>query len=188
MPRAIVFLAQGFEEMEAVITIDTLRRAGINVTTVATGDMHYVVGAHNITLRADAVMSDLPYYSATQFDLLILPGGQPGTDHLRDDTRVGEWISHQVKEDRWVAAICAAPLALARHAALDGRAFTSHPSVRQALQTVPGEYQEKRVVVDAKIITSRAPGTAFEFALKIVELLVSPEKAAELAETMMLAP
>jgi protein deglycase len=134
MPRAIVFLAPGFEEMEAVISIDTLRRAGIEVTTVATGDMHYVVGSHNITLRADAVMSDLPYYSATQFDLLLLPGGQPGTNHLRDDTRVGEWLAHQVKEGRWVAAICAAPLALARYVALDASSWTgkSSPAARPA--------------------------------------------------------
>ncbi|MBX7223095.1 MAG: DJ-1/PfpI family protein [Blastocatellia bacterium] len=186
MKSTLVFLAQGFEEMEAIIVIDVLRRAGVTVTTVATGLERLVTGSHNLTLLADKLLSELHQPASNHFDLVVLPGGQPGTNHLRDHPQVKAWVTHQAQAGKLVAAICAAPLALAAAGLLPGKTFTSHPSVRASLQSQPDStYLEQRVVVDGNLITSRSPGTAFEFALILTELLAGKEKASELAEAML---
>lgn len=187
MPRALVFLAPGFEEMEAVITIDVLRRAEIEVVTAALGEMTIVPGSHDIAIEADTTLAELSP-EAESFDAVILPGGMPGSVNLRDDERVSAWVRKTRETGGIAAAICAAPLALGHFGALSGKAFTSHPSVREKLLETGGNYREERVVSDGGVVTSRSPGTAFEFALTLVEILVNAESARTLARTMLVQP
>jgi 4-methyl-5(b-hydroxyethyl)-thiazole monophosphate biosynthesis len=177
MAKALVFLAAGFEEMEATIVVDVLRRAGVEVVAVSLGDT-MVEGAHGIVLRADATLDAT---DTSQFDVLILPGGQPGSNRLRDDLRVRELIRQQVAAGRYIAAICAAPIALEAAGVLKDRHATSFPGC--ALPSA--KYSEERVVTDGTVITSRGPGTAFEFALVLVERLVSASVATKLRQGML---
>jgi 4-methyl-5(b-hydroxyethyl)-thiazole monophosphate biosynthesis len=187
MPRALLFLAPGFEEMEAIITIDVLRRAEVEVVTAALGDVTTVTGSHDIAIEADTTLGELSPENET-FDAVILPGGMPGSVNLRDDVRVGDWIARTGESGGIVAAICAAPLALAHFGVLTGKNFSSHPSTKEKLLGVGGNYLEERVVVDGRLITSRGPGTAFEFALTLAEILVNAEAAQTLARTMLVKP
>ena len=113
------------------------------------------------------------------YDMIILPGGQPGTNNLRADRRIREIIVSLQGKRRYVAAICAAPSVLAAYGVLDGRAATSHPVARDEVAERARQYTEDRVVVDGPVITSRAPGTAMEFAFRLVEILCGAAKAAE---------
>jgi 4-methyl-5(b-hydroxyethyl)-thiazole monophosphate biosynthesis len=180
MKRALVLLAPGVEEMEAVIVIDVLRRAGVD--TVAAGLEEGVLRAsRDVQLLPDLPLSELT--DAKDFDLLVLPGGMPGTLALREDLRVRDLLLHywQAPGAR-VAAICAAPLVLDAHGLLENRRFTCHPSVTS--QIAGGLRKEEAVVVDGNLITSQGPGTAITFALTLVELLVSAELRRELAAGM----
>lgn len=177
MAKALVLLAAGFEEMEAVIVIDVLRRASVEVTTAALGEPK-VEGAHSITVWADTKLDDV---GGRIFDVVILPGGQPGSNRLRDDSRVLSLLRKQQAAGRMVAAICAAPIALEAAGLLLGRKATSFPGA--ALPSA--EYSEARVVVDDTLVTSRGPGTAFEFALTLVERLVNASVAEKLRQGML---
>lgn len=177
MVKALVLLATGFEEMEAVIVIDVLRRASVEVTTAALGEL-VVEGSHTIPVLADTKLDDL---GAATYDVVVLPGGQPGSQRLRDDARVQSLLRQQHAEGRMVAAICAAPSALEAAGLLHGRKATSFPGV--ALPSA--EYSEARVVVDGTLVTSRGPGTTFEFALTLVDLLVSASVAEKLRQGML---
>jgi 4-methyl-5(b-hydroxyethyl)-thiazole monophosphate biosynthesis len=179
MAKALVLLATGFEEMEAVIVIDVLRRAKVDVTT-ASLESRSVMGAHAITLEADTTLDTL---DAKVFDVVILPGGQPGANHLRDDTRVQKLVVDQHRSGRVIAAICAAPIALEAAGILAGKVATAFPGY----DLPSAKYTEERVAVDGHIVTSRGPGTAFEFALTLVESLVSPAVAVKLRQTMLVA-
>ncbi len=173
-PRVLVPLANGFEEMEAVIIVDILRRAGVEVVTA---------GLTDGVLEASRKTRHLPDTTLDQvarerFDAVVLPGGQPGTNHLRDDPRVRECLLRHARDGCLVGAICAAPIVLHSAGLLTGRRVTSHPSVREHL--AGAHYLEDRVVVDGKIVTSRGPGTAFEFAYKLADLLRGPGVAEEM--------
>lgn len=175
MTRIAVLLAEGFEEIEAVTIIDVLRRAEFETKIVGvTGDL--VHGNHQI-----GVKTDLPIDRARSetWDLLVLPGGMPGAATLRDDRRVIEWIRSQ---DR-VAAICAAPIALAKAGVLAGKRATSYPAFKDQLGDV--SYAEDAVVIDGGVITSRGPATAMAFALTLVEVLAGKTKRDALAEKML---
>lgn len=181
MPSAAVLLADGFEEIEAITVIDVLRRAEVKVTTLALADRQ-VQGAHAIAVQADALLADA---GGTTFDLVVLPGGMPGSATLRDDPAVQALVTDQHAAGRKVAAVCAAPIALASAGLLEGRQATSFPSFADQL---PGaRYSEERVCVDGPITTSRGAGTAMEFALELVAQLVDRETADELAEAMLVA-
>jgi 4-methyl-5(b-hydroxyethyl)-thiazole monophosphate biosynthesis len=174
MPTILAILPEGFEEIEAVTPIDVLRRAGCQVTVAALGTTAHVTGRCNITMHADTTLGD----AAEQiFDLIFLPGG-PGVLNLRGDGRVRELVQRQAAAGRWLAAICAAPTVLNDAGLLEGRRYTAHFSVAKEL---PHTLKDERVVVDGKIITSRGAGTALDFGLALVGLLVSPEKAREVA-------
>lgn len=177
MAKALVFLAEGFEEMEAVIVIDVLRRAGVEVVTASLG-AKVVKGAHSISIEADARLDAMDRLT---FDAMILPGGQPGSNHLRDDSRVQTLIREQHASGRLVAAICAAPIALEAAGLLHGKLATSFPGCGLP----SAKYTDSRVAVDGDIITSRAPGTAFEFALTLVERLVDVSVAEKLRGSML---
>jgi protein deglycase len=177
MAKALVFMAAGFEEMEAIIVVDVLRRSGVEVVAVSLGDTT-VEGAHGIVVRADATLDET---DTSQFDVMILPGGQPGSNRLRDDSRVQLLVRQQFACGRCVAAICAAPIALEAAGILKDRHATSYPGY--ALPSA--KYSEERVVTDGTLITSRGPGTAFEFALVLVERFVSATVASKLRQGML---
>ena len=168
MKRVLVPLAEGFEEVEAVTIIDILRRAGIDVV-VASLAGGTVTGSHGIRLSADTPLAAL---AEQEFDMVALPGGMPGAEHLKKDPRIAEIVRRLHSKGRPVAAICAAPMVLAAAGVLDGRRATSYPGFLDdaAKSTVVGD----AVVVDRGVITSRGPGTALDFALALVEELAGP--------------
>lgn len=165
MKRVLVPLAEGFEELEAVTIIDILRRAGVEVVVASLGESP-VTGAHGIRLAADTPLAALV---EQDFDMIALPGGMPGAEHLRKDARVADLARRLHAKGRPVAAICAAPMVLAAAGLLDGRRATSYPGfLKDALKTT---VTNEAVVVDGRVITSRGPGTALDFALQLVETL-----------------
>jgi 4-methyl-5(b-hydroxyethyl)-thiazole monophosphate biosynthesis len=176
----LVPLAEGFEELEAVTIIDVLRRAGIAVT-VAGLRSGAVTGAHGIALATDA---DFGAAARSTFDLVVLPGGMPGTTNLMEDERLIALLRSQHASGRRVAAICAAPMVLARAGLIDGVEVTSYPSVRAKLGQAR-VLDEPRVVRSGRIVTSQGPGTALEFALELVRELAGAGKADEIAEAML---
>jgi 4-methyl-5(b-hydroxyethyl)-thiazole monophosphate biosynthesis len=177
MVTVLTLLAEGFEEIEAVVPIDLLRRAGAEVTTAAVVDGIHVTGRSGITAHADTTLTAV---AGRDFDCVLLPGG-PGVKHLRADPRVRELIQRQAAAGRWLAAICAAPAVLHDAGLLAGRRHTAHFSVANEL---PHLAAHERVVVDGRLVTSRGAGTAQDFALALVAQLVSPEKAAEVARAI----
>jgi len=177
MPTVLVILAEGFEEIEAVVPVDVLRRAGATVTIAAIADGIHVTGRNGITLHADAPLAAA---ENLEFDCLLLPGG-PGVNALRGDARVRSLIVRQHAAGRWLAAICAAPVLLHEAGVLEGRRYTAHFSVASEL---PALLAEERTVVDGHILTSRGAGTALDFGLLLVEKLFSASKAAEVARSI----
>ena len=167
-PRALVPLATGCEELEAVTIIDVLRRAGIDVTAAGL-EAGPVTASRKVRLLPD---TDLGSVSAETFDLIVLPGGAEGTRRLTEDSRVATLLRRQVGEGRLVAAICAAPTVLAHLGLLDHRRAVAYPGFLEPLD-VPGLVLEPAatVIIDGPVITSRGPGTAMDFALYLVERL-----------------
>lgn len=167
----LVPLADGFEEIEAVTLIDLLRRAGIQVTTAGVqGAIAH--GAHGIAVAADVTLDDV---LEQKYDMLALPGGEPGATTLRDDAHVQALIKRFAAEQKPIGAICAAPKALAAAGLLDGRRATSYPGYLDT-EPAPGmTFIAQPVVIDGRIITSRGPGTAMDFGLAIVEQLLGPD-------------
>jgi len=180
MSSVCVLLAPGFEETEAVAVIDVLRRAKIDVVAASVEGTGTVTGSHDIAIAADAALDDV---ADRDFDVVVLPGGMPGAAALRDDARVQDLVRRQHRARRHVAAICAAPIALASAGVLQGRAATSYPTFADQLGEV--DYRDEPVVVDERVVTSRAPGTALRFALQLVRELEGPELAARLGEAML---
>jgi 4-methyl-5(b-hydroxyethyl)-thiazole monophosphate biosynthesis len=175
MPRVLVPLAAGFEEIEAVTVIDLLRRAGIEVHTAALADRH-VTGSHGITVEADMVLDAA---LANDYEMIVLPGGMPGAENLKQDARVIALLRRFRDEGRYTAAICAAPGVLAHAGLLEGRSATSFPGFLRP-DSAPGlALSEAPVVVDGKVVTSRGPGTAIDFALSLIELLSGGDAAHE---------
>jgi protein deglycase len=168
MSRVLVPLAEGFEEIEAITVVDLLRRAGIEVDTAALGGDRAVTGSHGITVMADVTLDAA---SADRYDMIVLPGGLPGAEHLKADARVVALLRQFAADGRHVAAICAAPGVLAHAGLLEGRAATSFPGFLNA-ESAPGiRLREDAVVIDGRIATSRGPGTAIAFGLALIELL-----------------
>jgi 4-methyl-5(b-hydroxyethyl)-thiazole monophosphate biosynthesis len=169
-----LFLANGFEEVEALYPLDLLRRAGLSVTTVGIGSDR-IVGAHNIAVQAD--IPDILYRDAKP-DMIILPGGMPGTTHLDASPTVEVALRAAASSGAYMAAICAAPMVLGKRGYLQGKRATCFPGFEEFLTgaTVTGE----GVVTDGRVITARGMGVAMEFGLTLVSLLCGAEKAAEL--------
>lgn len=166
MSRAYLFLADGFEEIEALTTVDILRRGGVDISTVSIMKDKSVLGAHGIRVEAD-VMFDKKGYSDA--DMLILPGGGEGTKNLKEHKQLNGIIIKAEGEDKYIAAICAAPSVLGLAGILDGRKAVCYPGFE--LQLIGATIGKNNVVKDGKIITSRGPGTAMEFALVLLETL-----------------
>ncbi|MCD8265193.1 MAG: DJ-1/PfpI family protein [Tannerellaceae bacterium] len=181
MKKAFVFLAAGFEEMEAIGTIDILRRGGIDTVTVSISDSKEVIGAHGISVMADAVLTGTDLSGA---DALVLPGGMPGSTNLNNCEPLREVLASQYDNGKLVAAICAAPLVLGGLGILEERRATCYPSFEDLLTgaTVTGNAVE----VDGNVITGRGPGLVMEFALALVTYLTGKEKADEVASGLLL--
>lgn len=178
MPSAAILLAPGFEEIEAVTIIDVLRRAGVDVRILGQ-DAGRVTGAHDVRIEVDQLFGD----AWEDWDVVILPGGMPGSTNLRDDDRVMGLLRRQREAGRLVAAICAAPIALAAAGLLDGLQVTCYPGFEDQLgEGIPST---ARVVADGGVITSRGPGTAMWFSLQLVAQLCGQDKADELARQML---
>ena len=180
MSQVAVLLADGFEEIEAITIVDVLRRADVQVRTLALKSKT-VQGAHGIAIEADAL---LDHEQSKDWDLVVLPGGQPGANTLRDDPRVASLIERQFGQNRKVAAICAAPIALGAHGMLKGRHATCYPGFEDQLRDA--KLTLEPVVVDRDITTSRGPGTAMAFALNLVEQLQGKSKADSVRKGMLL--
>jgi 4-methyl-5(b-hydroxyethyl)-thiazole monophosphate biosynthesis len=182
MSRVLVPLAPGFEEIEAVTVVDLLRRAGIEVHT-ASLDGPLVTGSHGITVSADIALDAAV---ADDYDMIVLPGGMPGAEHLRNDARVISLLRRCAATGRFTAAICAAPTVLAHAGLLEERAATSFPGFLTA-QSAPGiRLRDEPVVVDGKVVTSRGAGTALEFGLVLVGLLAGPDVQRQVGERLQL--
>jgi 4-methyl-5(b-hydroxyethyl)-thiazole monophosphate biosynthesis len=179
MPKVVLPLADGFEEIEAIAIIDVLRRAGIEVTVAGLHD-GLIESARRVKVAIDTTIDTI---TVDDFDMIILPGGQPGSDNLNASERVKNLIRDFNSKGKLTGAICAAPYVLANAGVLEGKRVTSYPSFKDKLGG--GLYQEKTFVVDGNIMTSRGPGTAICFALAIVEKLVGKEKATAVKEAML---
>ena len=175
VPRVLVPLAQGCEELEAVTIIDLLRRAGIEVTSAGL-DAGSVTASHGVTLIPD---TDLESALKSNYDMIVLPGGLPGADHLDNDERIRSIIKKMADDNKYTAAICAAPKVLANAGVLAGKTVTSYPGFLDNLGLSDTTLSNEAVVRDGKVITSRSPGTAIDFALELIEVLSGKEKRNE---------
>lgn len=180
MARVLVPLAAGFEELEAVTIIDLLRRANIEVV-VAGLEEGPVRGSHDISIIPDTTLAEA---LASEFDMLALPGGLPGSDHLAADARLRSLLRKMADSGRFTAAICAAPRALAAAGVLKGRRATSFPGALSSEAMTELTYEECAVVTDGKVITSRGPGTAIDFALALIGALQGENKRREVEQRL----
>jgi 4-methyl-5(b-hydroxyethyl)-thiazole monophosphate biosynthesis len=172
MPSVLVPLAQGCEELEAVTIVDLLRRAGIEVVTAGLDDQP-IRASRGTVLIADKTLHDA---LQQDYDMIVLPGGLPGADHLNNDSRIIELLKKMAANDKFAAAICAAPKVLATAGLLSGRNATCFPGVLEKLDLPNTTIVEDPVVLDGKVITSRGPGTAMDFTLHLIELLSGKDK------------
>lgn len=181
MKKAIVFLANGFEEMEALGTVDILRRGGIEVTTVSiTADL-VVTGAHNVPVTADKTLDNIVLNEA---DALILPGGMPGASNLNSSEPLKEALLQQYREGRIVAAICAAPMVLGGLGLLKGRNATCYPGFEPKL--IDANVTGEAVEISDNVITGRGPGLVMNFALALVAAIKNDAVAEEVAAGLLL--
>jgi 4-methyl-5(b-hydroxyethyl)-thiazole monophosphate biosynthesis len=167
MARVLVPLADGCEELEAVTVIDLLRRAGN--TVVAAGLKPGIVRASRGVQLVPDVTLDVALQD--EYDMVVLPGGMPGAESLRQDERVIALLRRMREAGRYTAAICAAPIALAQAGVLAGRRATSYPGFLDRMALPDVTYLDERVVQDGTVVTSRGPGTAMDFALTLIEAL-----------------
>jgi 4-methyl-5(b-hydroxyethyl)-thiazole monophosphate biosynthesis len=172
MARVLVPLAPGCEELEAVTIIDLLRRAGIEVVTAGL-ESGPVRASRGVTLLPD---TDLDSVLADDFDMIVLPGGLPGAEHLDEDPRIRALVRRLAEAGRYTAAICAAPRVLANAGLLDGKSATAYPGHLEKLARPEVRLSPEPVVSDGRVITSRGPGTAMDFALTLIEALAGRQQ------------
>lgn len=180
MPTVLVPLANGVEEMEAVIIIDVLRRAQWSVVSAGIDD-GMITASRGVRLVPDKPWADI---DPSAFDILMIPGGGPGVDRLLREPRLLDAIRSFQRAGKWIGAVCAGPLTLQAAGILNGKRATCHPGVADKF-TATARLND-RVVVDGRIVTSQGPGTSMEFALTLVRLVDGDEKARALAQGMMM--
>ncbi len=181
MKKVILFLANGFEEVEALTVVDVLRRAEIICDMCSISDSLSVKSSHGIEVKADILLKDADLQSYLG---LVLPGGMPGSTNLRDNEKVVTAVQSFNNDGKILAAVCAAPIVLEKAGIINKKRVTSHPSVKGDLK--PLEYLEEIVVEDGNIVTSRGAGTSLHFGLKLVEKIVGKEKADAIKDGIML--
>ncbi len=183
MPNVLVPLAEGCEELEAVTIIDLLRRAEIEVTTAGL-DTGPVRCSRGTLLLPDTLLDQV---MDQDFDMIVLPGGLPGATHLDADPRIHQLLRRQAEQGRYNAAICAAPKVLANAGLLDGFRATSYPGALSADVFPSVQVLDAAVVVDGKLVTSRGPGTAMDFALELIEVLSGRDRRVDVETKLMRA-
>lgn len=179
MKRVYILLASGFEEVEALTPVDVLRRAGIEVLLVSTTGSPYVQGSHQVVVKTDCFLDDVRVEEAA---MLLLPGGLPGATNLAAQEKVKQLIRHFYEADKWLAAICAAPMILGEMLLLEGRKATCYPGFEKHLHGA--QCLEEPAVCDGKIITGRGVGAAMAFSLELVRWLIDEATALELKKKM----
>ena len=183
-PRALVILATGAEEMETVITVDVLRRGGVEVVVAGLDGASTVTCSRNVKISPDCSLAEAG--GQGQYDCVVLPGGGGGAAALGASKEVGELLAEQEAAGRIVAAICAAPTALLEHKIGLGRNITSYPAPAFKEKLARSyNYMEDKVVVDGNLVTSRGPGTSFDFGLELIKLMVGADKMKEVADAML---
>lgn len=177
------FLADGFEEIEALSAVDILRRANVAVTTVSLNDTLLVTGSHNIKVTADILATDFPR-DMSDIECAIYPGGMPGAETLSSGkcTIPNDVAKYCVQNNILVGAICAAPIVLGRLSLLNNKKATCYPGFEDEL--IGASYTSDRVTVDGNIVTSRGPGCSIDFALTLVSILCSQETALNIRKAM----
>ena len=180
MHRVLVPLAQGCEELEAVTIIDLLRRAKIEVVTAGLND-EPVVASRGVRLIPDISIDDA---IDQNFDMIVLPGGLPGAEHLDNDPRIKSLLKKMANDEKYTAAICAAPKVLANAGILSNKKATSYPGFLENLDLPDTDLKTDPVVIDGNVITSRGPGTAMDFALALIEILSGKDKRDEVEKAL----
>ena len=178
MKKVAVFLAPGFEECEALMTVDLLRRAQLDTTMYSIHNTDEVTGSHNITVKADKKLNELNEL----FDCVILPGGMPGTKYLMESKEVNALVVEHFNQNRLVAAICAAPSVLGELQLLQGKKATCFPGFEDQLHGA--EVLNQKAVVDGNIITAKGLGAAVEFAHAIISYLINSKTADQVVKTI----
>ncbi len=173
------FLAEGFEEIEALCPVDLCRRVGIEVQTVSITDSRTVTGSHGITVTADMTAAD----PLGDFDMIVLPGGMPGTTNLEASPLVQGALDRALAEDKYIAAICAAPMVLGKRGILSGKEAICFPGFEQYLDGAT--VSENKVVLDGKVLTAAGMGVSHDFGLAIVEIFKGKEIAENLGKTVL---
>ena len=179
MAKVYQFMANGFEDIEALIPVDVLRRGGVDIQTVSITDSNIVESAHGVQMVTDLTFEEADLKDA---DLLMLPGGMPGATNLNAHEGLKKALVEQAEAGKMVAAICAAPLVLGGLGILKGKRATCYPGFEQTLDGAT--YTADLWTIDGNIITGEGPAAAFPYAYSLLALLVSEEKAAEVAEGM----
>ena len=182
MAKVYVFLADGFEDVEALIPIDVLRRGGVEVVTVSTTDFPLVQSAHGVNIEADIQFNQDEY---TDADLLMLPGGMPGASNLFAHEGVRQAVMAQFAAGKKVSAICAAPaVVLAPLGVLSGKKATCYPGFEKALAEADATYTADLVTVDGNVTTAEGPAAAFPYAYELLSQLVDKQTSDQIAEGM----
>lgn len=179
MAKVYEFLANGFEEIEALAPVDILRRGGVDVKTVSVTASLAVESAHGITITADCHIDDI---DPTEADLLILPGGMPGAQNLLDHEGVCAAMVHQHEEGKLIGAICAAPMVLGQLGILNGRRATCYPGFERLLDGA--DYTAELITVDGNITTGRGPGAAMAFGYQLLSNFATQEVIEEMKKGM----
>jgi len=179
MKKVVLFLAEGFEEIEALTPVDVLRRAGLEVTTVSISTNKLVNGAHGITLLADALFKEINYNS---IDLLILPGGMPGANNLNAHPELKQLLVEFASQNKLIGAICAAPLVLGELGLLKDKKATCYPGFESHLKEA--HITSAQVETDYNITTAKGVGAAMAFSLRLVEILLDEQTAKDLSLKM----
>lgn len=180
MKKVAVLLADGFEEIEALTAVDLLRRARVYVDTVSITEEYVVHGSHGINVQTEDLFEEVNF---AEFDMVVLPGGLPGTTNLNDHAGVKKVVKDFVENGKYVGAICAAPSILGGMGLLKGKHAISYPSFEDKL--LGAVVTRNAVVQDNNIITSRGMGTSIDFALKLVEVMGGAEKAGEIGDSIL---
>lgn len=184
--RVAVFLAEGMEEIEALTVVDLLYRAGIPCDTVSITNTNAVASSHDVTIVCDTEISNTRF-DFDAYDMIVLPGGMPGTTHLGECDDLTEQVTRFASDGRQVAAICAAPTILAKLGVLEGRHATCFPDLQQVLVDNGAILEQDEVVIDGNITTSKGMGTAIPFGLAIVAHYRGQEFADDLARKIVFA-
>jgi len=184
--KALILLADGFEEVEALTPIDYLRRAGVEVTASAIGNSLTVKGRWTgLKVTADTTLAEIAKQGTGGWDAIILPGGIPGAENLAASKETGALLKSMAAESKLICAICASPaVVLSPLGLLKSKKFTCYPEMEKKVKD--GEWSDKRVVVDGNVITSRGAGTAGEFAIAIIKKLIDEPTAKKIADAVLL--